>query len=240
MRNVRYRGPMARPSKLTPAQVAEAHRLRASGASLALIGERLGVESSTVLRALRRAQPDVAQRPLEPATADASTPPEGSPPANAPDSAPLPVGSAELVARLRAQRLAAEPAPEPVDEPDPETDPAGYLRARMRAGAALARTAEAAGNLSVAQRASRDVAALASVLARLERSQRETNDAIVMTADEWARAERGVRDKLGALAARPLLCAACSRELSILWGDCRDKLAAADAADEAAARKGEP
>jgi hypothetical protein len=224
-------GCVARPGTITPELLTEARRLRASGASLALIAERLGASPSSILRALRRS--DVAHSEVQHEPPLPSTAREGSPPALEP---PAPVGSAELVERLRAQRVAAEPPPEPVDEPDPETDPAGYLRARMRAGAALARNAEAAGNLSVAQRASRDVAALASVLSRLEREARDQSDAIVMTRDEWALAEASVKAKLEALAARPLLCAACNRELSIAWGDCQSKIDEIDAADAAAER----
>lgn len=211
---------MPAPSKLSPSALAEAHRLRSGGASFAAIGAALGVDASTVGRSLRRSQA----------------------PGATPADAPVPEGHAELIERLRAQRVAGEP-PEPVEpEPDPDSDPAAYLRHRMRAGARLARSAEQAGNLSVAQRASRDVAALASVLARLERDQRDQGDAITITRQEWDAAERMVRDRVDALIARgPIRCSACSRELSIEWGRCRDKIEELDAADEAAdERRGKP
>ena len=89
----------------------------------------------------------------------------------------------------------------------------------------LADEAFAVGNYSAAQRAMRDASNLSLVIARIEREQRSDDDMLHISRADIATARDAYRERVRALLARPLLCAHCSRELSIAWvsGDSEDK-----------------
>jgi hypothetical protein len=78
--------------------------------------------------------------------------------------------------------------------------------------------AEAAGNFASAQRDSRDAAAMAVVLARLTRSEAEDRDVMRISRSEVTTIEESLQDRWAAILSRPLLCAECSRALSVSWG----------------------
>lgn len=75
-----------------------------------------------------------------------------------------------------------------------------------------------AGNENSAKQWSRQMATFAPVLSRLEQARAAAGDEITITPDEYKAADAKVRAILRNMAARPLLCAHCSRELSVRWG----------------------
>lgn len=85
------------------------------------------------------------------------------------------------------------------------------LRSARRSAAA----AERDGNHGAAQRYLRDATALIVLKARLERVALGQDDAVTLPRAELAAAQQSVRERLQRLAARPLTCAHCGRELRI-------------------------
>jgi hypothetical protein len=227
--------------KLTPADRAARDReiarlVNEAGVSTRDVGERFGLSAMSISRIASKARSGTIPPPAH-AVAPVEIPPaaDPEPPAalvSAPD-APIPEGHAALLARLKAAQHGRDPAPA-LDLP-PLPDDASSAEQMARAIKELQHEAAVAreqGNPKLAGQLLKTIASLMPGLARAEREAREANGGeIRMTRDEWRLAEAGVREKLDALASRPLLCAACSRELSILWGDCADKIAEIDAAD---------
>lgn len=223
------------------ARDAEIARLvNVAGVSTRDVGERFGLSAMTVSRIARAAR----AAPPAPETAHAVAPvelppaPDPEPPPSLTEAAdvPVPEGHAALVARLRAAQHGRDPVPALNLPPLPDDASSAEQMARaikeLQHEAAQAR---AVGNAKLAGQLLKTVASLMPGLARAEREARSVDGGeIRMTREEWALAEAGVRAKLDALASRPLLCAACSRELSILWGDCAEKIDAIDAADAGA------
>jgi hypothetical protein len=74
-------------------------------------------------------------------------------------------------------------------------------------------------------RASKAAAELMPVIARLEKGVAEDADVLRVSRAEITQAMAGVRGRVEAMCARPLLCADCGRKLSLMWGGVRDEQA---------------
>lgn len=108
--------------------------------------------------------------------------------------------------------------PAPVEAVEVGHDMVAGVRAMMNRALQRSAAAEAAGNYAAAQRDSRDASAMAIVLARLTRSEAEDKDILRISRSEVSAIEDSLRDRISAILSRPLLCAECSRALSISWG----------------------
>lgn len=111
----------------------------------------------------------------------------------------------------------APPADDAAPEPEPQTD-LEFLRQLARDTRKRIREAERVGNLSAAQKDSRDLGNLLNTIARVEARERQEDDVLHLRTEELIQAKVAVLTRVRALASRPLLCAACSRELSVRWG----------------------
>lgn len=119
---------------------------------------------------------------------------------------------AERAAKLRKQIPPEPPAPAAVDASAPAID---QVRALMADARAQLDAAQAIGDSVTAQRCTRNSAALASVLARLERIEHADSDVLRISRPEIDEAIAGVYARVAAMLDRPLVCAKCSRELSV-------------------------
>jgi hypothetical protein len=59
---------------------------------------------------------------------------------------------------------------------------------------------------------------LTKTLKQLEEGERKTADGITVSAAELARVKASLAERVTAICNRPLMCARCSRELSVFWG----------------------
>lgn len=123
----------------------------------------------------------------------------------------------------KGRPIEPRPEPAPADAAEEDDTPEGadtleLTRSMLRRALRLARTSEAAGNMSAAQRAQRDAAGLAVVVARLERDANEHADVLRISRSEIDAAMANVYARVEAIVARPLLCADCSRKLSVEFG----------------------
>lgn len=109
----------------------------------------------------------------------------------------------------------AENAPPDEDEEFDPDDSLAFNRAIRKRMLREARSASAVGNHTAAQRFLRDAAGVANTIARLERDQRANADTLHVTRAEIDKAIEKVEERVKAIASRPLLCAQCSRALSI-------------------------
>lgn len=125
---------------------------------------------------------------------------------------------AERAARV-IKGAPAAPPPAPVEDGgDDDEDTLATLKRLLRAATTGAREAKAAGNHTASQRFGRDAAGLAASIARLEHAQQKESDHLRLSRADIAETEAKMREKVKSLLERPLLCAHCSRELSIEWG----------------------
>lgn len=150
------------------------------------------------------------------------------------------------VSRPTVTKILAEPPPVPAhmavasvpdmaDAPAENAPAIEHARYLVDAARAALVEAQAVGDANLAQRHTRNLAGLLSVLARLERTERAEEDAIRISRAEVATIERSLRERIAATLSRPLLCAHCSRALSVSWGT--EGLAEPDAADPGASAK---
>lgn len=140
--------------------------------------------------------------------------------------------SIEAPAPLPDHMAPPTPPPEAVEVGH---DLVGTVRAMLTRTLTRSAAAEGAGNYTAAQRDSRDAAALVTVLARLTRSEAEESEVLRISRSEIADLEHSMRERVAAILNRPLLCAHCSRELSVAWGT--EGLAGASDVDPGAAVK---
>lgn len=110
---------------------------------------------------------------------------------------------------------AETPAPDPSEAPPAAIEIVRELISKSRAEF---RSATELGNANAARHFARTAAGLMPVLARLEREQNQDEHVLRIPRTEIAEAMGSVREKLAAIASRPLLCAHCSRQLSVEWG----------------------
>lgn len=176
-------------AKPDPALVAQARELIALGASLREAAATLGVTAPTIKRWI--------DAPAEP-------PPER------PASAPPP--PAELPAHMKPPEVA------PLVAVDPD-DPIALVKQLIREQreAIYADRASGARGQSVSSGAA-VLEKLVKTLKQLEEGQRKESEGIVISAAEIARIETSLAERIRAVCNRPLLCAQCSRELSVFWG----------------------
>lgn len=125
----------------------------------------------------------------------------------------------------QAEQAAPDPEPLPADlqapaaEEEPEElDTLASVRRMLRDTLKRAKDSEEVGNYGAAQRAGRDAGQLVTVIARLEKASTLDDDILRISRNEIADTMDRVRARVQAICARPLLCTACSRELSIEWG----------------------
>lgn len=97
-------------------------------------------------------------------------------------------------------------------------DLVGSVRAMLNRTLTRSAAAEGAGNYTAAQRDSRDAAALVTVLARLSRSEAEDAEVLRISRVEIGELKVSLTERVAAILNRPLLCAHCSRALSVAWG----------------------
>lgn len=83
----------------------------------------------------------------------------------------------------------------------------------------IADEAFAIGNYSAAQKSMRDATQTALAIARIEKELRSDGDQLHISKAEIDAAKKSYRERVRTLLDRPLLCAHCSRELSIAWTD---------------------
>lgn len=133
-------------------------------------------------------------------------------------NAPTP-GSA-AVDRLKQRRADLEEAPRPALPP---IEMAGrsvldITREQLQQVLTAQQQAQASGDWVVAARHAKVASDLTNTVARLESRANENRDAIVVTPTEVAEIEAKLTERVRAALERPLLCAHCSRQLSIDWG----------------------
>ena len=122
--------------------------------------------------------------------------------------------------------LAAPPAPAvvpaldlPAASPIPLDAPAiDTVRTLMAYAREQVVVASAQNNAELAQRHTRNASALASVLARLEKVEAAGSDDLRTPRSTIAAIRADLTGRIAALQERPLLCAHCSRALSVMWG----------------------
>jgi transposase-like protein len=188
------KGPKRKLKKETIAQAA-----LASGCSLREAARKAGVSAPTVAR-----------------WRDLYGWGPGVPPSEPP--APGYAGYADPIAARVAAAVPPPPPSAPADDPPAEElDTVASTRELLRQTMAIARQARAEGNLTAAQRAMRDAQALQAILARVEASRASDDGALHLSPRELAEADAVVRDRIAAVVSRPLLCAHCSRALSVQW-----------------------
>ena len=143
------------------------------------------------------------------------------------DPALAPRTSIPAALAARAASRAAPPldAAPPTEPPKPsvfaalaaDATPLARNRAMQAEQLRLADEAFAVGNYSAAQRAMRDASNLSLVIARIEKEQRSDNDLLHISRADIAAARASYTERVRALLARPLLCAHCSKALSVAW-----------------------
>lgn len=160
-----------------------------------------------------------AKAALDPAHAPA--PPKsqhrGRPPWKRPDL------SEALAAKVAAN--AAKPPPEPVLDPSDNLGTLRTLAQYMYSQAAQERTS----NPKLAATMARSAADVLNTIARVEKGQAEAEDLLRITRKQIADAKAGALERFQALCNRAkeaggLLCARCSRQLSIEWGEAQAKV----------------
>jgi hypothetical protein len=109
-------------------------------------------------------------------------------------------------------------APAPAEPPPEDEDTLDMVRRMQRDMRASAEAAKADGNHTAAQRFMRDAAGLVPVIARLEKVAADDSDVLRISRAEIEDVMSATRERVKTLLARPLLCAHCSRKLSIQYG----------------------
>jgi hypothetical protein len=145
--------------------------------------------------------------------------------------------AASETARMLAQREERRNDTAETRTPPPNLEGlsvADLVRTQLKDALARAHQAFATGDTAVAARYSKQATELSTTLARLEKAENENKDSIVITPTELADAEHKLRERIRAVLERPLLCAHCSRQVSLDFGGVRAEVEAADAADAAA------
>ena len=202
--------------KIIPEQV---HALAAKGFTQREIAEQLGCSHVTVGNVLRHAEPAPHRVHFQPQKAD---PPAPQPLADRlvavatllTDCAQLeePATVWEAINVLRATADAdATPEPDAPLEGEPLEIVTALLHESRRDAARHAKV----GNASAASRSQRTAAMLAPVVARLAKEQRSDGGGLFVSRAYVDCARGELTELFGRLTSRPLMCATCSRELSV-------------------------
>lgn len=119
-----------------------------------------------------------------------------------------------------AQMAAQAPAPDGDAEPlgPDDADLLALLRGVLSTQTRGMQEASRIGNHAAAQKYGRDAAGLGAVIARLEKAAKSDDDVIRVARHEIDARLALMRERVEALQSRPLLCAHCSRALSVAWG----------------------
>lgn len=112
------------------------------------------------------------------------------------------------------------PAPSPLPDFDIDENAPVGVGARKLWNANLKRVHQAmlTGDGRTEQQSSAVLSKMVPGMIKIEEALRADADGVHVTAAELAEAQDFVRARLAAIAERPLLCANCSRALSIEWG----------------------
>jgi hypothetical protein len=122
---------------------------------------------------------------------------------------------------VAAVALPAHMLPAPVGKPPPEIDPTdllGSVRAMLADQSAQMADLRAVGNTRGAQAAAANMAKVALLLKQLESAQLEDATTLKIPRAELDQARAAIRARRDAIAARPIMCAECSRKLSVSQG----------------------
>ena len=187
---------MPRP-KADPQLVAQAIELVRIGCSYRDAGQTLGVTAPTVMRWVKEAES--VPPPREP-----SAPPPAPPSAAPPPAVTLPAHMA--------------PPPAVPFEPVNTTDPIELVRQLIREQHAAIQADRQSGNTRGAASNAATLERLVKSLKQMENAARGEGDGIRVSNAELARVRDSLAERVTAICNRPLLCAQCSRELSVFWG----------------------
>jgi hypothetical protein len=179
---------MPRP-KASPEIVAQARELVRVGCSLKDAGDTLGVSAMTIKRWI--------DAPAEPPSA----PPQ--PPSDPPPAVTLPAHM-------------APPPPMPVLEDI--SDPIELVRQLIREQRAAIQADRLSGNTRGAASNAATLERLVKSLKQMESTAKDDGDGIRVSNAELARVRASLAERVTAICNRPLMCARCSRELSVFWG----------------------
>lgn len=127
-----------------------------------------------------------------------------------------------LSERLSKRRPPKEESDAPDNRMPPEFDPAdmhGSIQKLFQWMLADAGRKAGVGDRHGQAQLNAAVKALAPILDRLERRQAEDRDVLRISRHEIEEGMAAVTERIAATLARPLLCAECSRRLSVEWGE---------------------
>lgn len=134
-----------------------------------------------------------------------------SAPAERPPSAPPPPPPAALPAHMKPPEVMAIV---PLDTSDPRRmveQLIGDIYSMIQSNRASGDTRQM-GSLAAT------VSKLSVTMRQLDAAAKDSADGITVSAAECARIEASLAERIRAICNRPLLCAECSRELSVFWG----------------------
>jgi hypothetical protein len=121
-------------------------------------------------------------------------------------------------AELPAHMAPSAPLVIPLDASSSDAPALVVVRELLAEARAQFAAASACGDSASAQRYARTAAGLTPVLARLEREDREVDGAVRISPGDAAKTRDAMFERIKSICNRPLLCAKCSRELSVFWG----------------------
>jgi len=137
--------------------------------------------------------------------------------ASAPAVVPSPAAPPRMQEEQRAMPLAeVNTLVQPIEE-DQGVSEIDKLRQTRRSLEAMAGEAREVGSYSTAAKLMRDAAGLAPVISRLLKAEAEADDVLRISRKDIALARISQRDKEAQILSRPLLCAQCSRALSVAF-----------------------
>ncbi len=134
-----------------------------------------------------------------------------------------------------AKKAAPLPMPEPPAAPAPAVpigdtiaDMLAFVRAQLTSADARAKKAEAVGHYDAAASATRHIGNILPMLLRIEKALGDDRNVVKIPAAEMEDARRSIAERLRALAAHPVHCAKCGREMRAtqagLAKDAQDRL----------------
>jgi hypothetical protein len=113
---------------------------------------------------------------------------------------------------------------------DPNATPLDFGRQMIIEARQRSADAHARGDFTTAAREAKNAAGLVNMMARI--GAKSDGDGLTFTRAEIAKAEATVLERVKATLDRPLLCAHCSRELSIEYGRLVDGASAVAKTDD--------
>jgi len=175
-----------------------ARELVAAGCSYRDAAETLGVTAPTIQRWVKGPAPKPPAPPSV-APARASEPP--------PEAPTIPVHMAPVV------------PPVPVNvKPLDLTDGRAIVRQLIAEQHAAIQADRAAGNMRGASGNAATLERLVKSLKQMEQGAAEDSSAIKIARSDITAIKDNLRERVAAICNRPLLCAGCSRALSVFWG----------------------